>query len=246
MKIFTFISLTLLSGAIAGALLGLINQGIVEPFIDKAIGIETQMELSAGKIVDTTQQSQYRIWQKEGEVVAATIMGISLASLFGVVFAYSRNSMPVSDNKTKALILASLMFFVLFLVPALKYPANPPAVGNPSTIYYRENLFIGFIAISGFSTLALALLYRRLVSNDRLKMKIAVSLIYAAIMAAAYLVFPSNPDKIAIIPTDLIISFRIASVFTMGVFWGLLGITFGMFWDKFKPHETSKEIATSV
>ena len=42
MKIFAFISLTLLSGAIADALLGLINQGIVEPFIDKAIGIETQ------------------------------------------------------------------------------------------------------------------------------------------------------------------------------------------------------------
>ena len=172
-------------------------------------------------------------------------MGASLASLFGVVFAYSRNSMPVSDNKTNALILASLMFFVLFLVTALKYPANPPAVGNPSTIYYIENLFIGFIAISGLSTLVLALLYRRLGSKDRLKMKTALLLVYSAIMAIAYLVFPSNPDKITI-PTDLIISFRIASVFTMGVFWGLLGIIFGTFWDKFKPHETSKEIATSV
>jgi len=30
-------------------------------------------------------------------------------------------------------------------------------------------------------------------------------------------------------------SFRIVSVFTIGVFWGLLGITFGAFWDKFKP-----------
>ena len=229
MKTFTFIAISLLSGAIAGALLGLINQGIVEPFIDKAIGIETQRELNAGKIVDNTQQSQYRIWQKEGEIVAATITGISLASLFGVVFAYSRNSMPVSNNKTKALILASLMFFVLFLVPALKYPTNPPAVGNPSTIYFRENLFVGFIAISGFSTLALSLLYRRLGSKDRLKMKIAVSLIYATIMATAYLIFPSNPDNIAIISADLIISFRISSVFTMGVFWGLLGITFGMF-----------------
>src|ERR687887_1797844 len=69
MKIFAFISLTLLSGAIAGALLGLINQGIVEPFIDKAIGIETQREISTGKIVDSTQQSQYRMWQKEGEIV---------------------------------------------------------------------------------------------------------------------------------------------------------------------------------
>ena len=45
MKTFTFIAITLLSGAIAGALLGLINQSIVEPFIDKAIGIETQIRI---------------------------------------------------------------------------------------------------------------------------------------------------------------------------------------------------------
>ncbi|MGB8934437.1 MAG: hypothetical protein WCC17_04955 [Candidatus Nitrosopolaris sp.] len=40
-------------------------------------------------------------------------------------------------------------------------------------------------------------------------------------------------------------SFRIVSVFTIDVFWGLLGLIFGAFWDKFKPHETSKEIASS-
>ena len=180
MKTFTFIAMTLLSGAIAGVILGLINQGIVEPFIDKAIGIETQKQVNAGKIIDFAQQSQYRIYQKEGEIVAATVLGISLASLFGVVFAYSRSSLPGSNNKKKALILAGLMFFVPFLVPALKYPANPPAVGNPATIYYRESLFIGFIAVSGFSTLGLALLYRKLGKNQS-KRKIGIPLIiYAA------------------------------------------------------------------
>ena len=173
------------------------------------------------------------------------MLGTSLASLFGVVFAYSRSSLPASNNKKKALILAGLMFFVLFLVPALKYPANPPAVGNPATIYYRESLFIGFIAVSGFSTLGLALLYRKLGKNQS-KRKIGIPLIiYAAIMISAYLVFPPNPDRITI-PMDLIMSFRIASVFTTSIFWGLLGIIFGAFWDKFKPHEISKEITSSI
>jgi predicted cobalt transporter CbtA len=245
MKTFTFITITLLSGAISGALLGLINQGMVEPFIDKAIGIETQKQVNAGKIIDFAQQLQYRIYQKEGEIVAATVLGTSLASLFGVVFVYSRSSLAGSNNKKKALILAGLMFFVLFLVPALKYPANPPAVGNPATIYYRESLFIGFIAVSGFSTLGLALLYRKLGKNQS-KRKIGIPLIiYAAIMISAYLVFPPNPDRITI-PMDLIMSFRIASVFTTSIFWGLLGIIFGAFWDKFKPHEISKEITSSI
>jgi hypothetical protein len=218
---FTFITITLFSGAISGALLGLINQGMVEPFIDKAIGIETQKQVNAGKIIDFAQQSQYRIYQKEGEIVAATVLGTSLASLFGVVFVYSRSSLAGSNNKKKALILAGLMFFVLFLVPALKYPANPPAVGNPATIYYRESLFIGFIAVSGFSTLGLALLYRKLGKNQS-KRKIGIPLIiYAAVMVGAYVIFPSNPDNITI-PMGLIMSFRTASVSTIGVFWDYL------------------------
>ena len=245
MKTLTFLAITLLSGAIAGTLLGLINQVIVEPYIDKAIGIETQREINAGKIIDPSQQLQYRMWQKGGEVAASTIYGISLSALFGIVFVYSRNSLPGSNNKKKALVLTGIMFVVLFLIPTLKYPANPPAVGNPDTIYYRESLYVGFIAISGFSILALALLYtKKLVKNtnrpSRSKENIAIPvLLYVIIMGSAYLLLPPNPDRITI-PIDLVTNFRIASAFTIGIFWGLMGIILGSFWDILKPHETSK------
>jgi uncharacterized membrane protein len=87
------------------------------------------------------------------------------------------------------------MFIVLFLVPALKYPTNPPAVGDASTIYYREILFIGFISISGLSTVILALVYNRKKifassTSNLAKKKLLIPLIYAAIMTATYLVFP--------------------------------------------------------
>ena len=42
MKTLTVIIITLVSGAIAGTILGLINQIIVEPYIDKAVNIEVQ------------------------------------------------------------------------------------------------------------------------------------------------------------------------------------------------------------
>ena len=63
--------------------------------------------------------------------------------------------------------------------------------------------------------------------------------IYAIVMVTAYVSFPPNPDKVTM-PTDLISNFRIAGAFTIGMFWGLLGIILGSFWDKVKPHETSK------
>jgi predicted cobalt transporter CbtA len=240
MKTLPFIIVTLFSGAIAGIVLGLINQAIVEPFIDKAISIETQLQIARGESVDTMQQSQYRMWQKGGEVVAAVIYGISLSALFGIVFVYSRRSLPSFNNKRKALFLAAIMFFVIFLIPSLKYPADPPAVGNPSTIYYREMLYVGFIAVSGFSALALALSHKGLQRYFPEKpTRLIVPLIYAVIMISAYIAFPSNPDKVTI-PADLIISFRIGSVFTIGIFWGVLGIIVGFFWDKFKLHETNR------
>jgi predicted cobalt transporter CbtA len=245
MKTLPFIIITLFSGAIAGIVLGLINQAIIEPFIDKAISIETQRNISRGESVDTTQQSQYRIWQKGGEVVAAATYGISLSALFGIVFVYGRRSLPGFDNKKKALFLAAIMFFVIFLIPALKYPANPPVVGNPSTIYYREMLYVGFIAVSGFSALALALSYKGLQTYLPEKPTwLIVSLIYAIIMISAYIAFPSNPDKVTI-PADLIISFRVASVFTIGILWGVLGVIVGVLWDKFKLHETNKIASSS-
>ena len=52
MKTIAFIIITILSGAIAGTLLGLINQILVEPFVDDAIEIETQNMISEGKTVD--------------------------------------------------------------------------------------------------------------------------------------------------------------------------------------------------
>jgi predicted cobalt transporter CbtA len=245
MKTLSFVAITLFSGAIAGIILGLINQAIVEPFIDKAIGIETQLHIAKGESIDTTQQAQYRMWQKVGEVVAAAMYGISLSALFGIVFGYSRRSLPGFNNKKKALFLATIMFFVLFLIPALKYPANPPAVGDPATIYDRETLYISFIAISGFSALALALSYRKLKTylSERTVLLI-VPLIYAVIMISTHLAFPSNPDKVTI-PMNLIISFRIASAFTIGIFWGVLGLIIGLFWDKLKLHEANRVASSS-
>jgi predicted cobalt transporter CbtA len=242
MKTLTFVIITLFSGVIAGIVLGLINQAVVEPFIDRAISIEMQRHVARGESIDTAQQSQYRVWQKGGEVVAAAMYGVSLSALFGIVFVYSRHSLPGFTSKKKALFLAAIMFFVIFLIPALKYPANPPAVGNPSTIYYREVLYVGFIAISGFSALALALSYRKLktyLSEKKTTVMLIVSLIYTIIMIGAYMALPPNPDKVTI-PINLIISFRIASVCSIGIFWGVLGMIVGLFWDKLKIHETNR------
>jgi predicted cobalt transporter CbtA len=237
MKTVAFILITLVSGAIAGTILGLINQILVEPYIDQAIAIEVQNTVASGESVDVDELVQYRLWQKGGEIVAGTILGTSISALFGIVYIYSRDSLPGSNNKKKGLILAGIMFFVIFLIPALKYPASPPAVGDPETIEYRESLYTTMLVISGFAALSVAILYRSLGQTRRESRKIIVPTVYAVIIALAFVVLPANPDEI-IIPSNLLMNFRIVSAITMGIFWGILGILLGSFWDIVKPHET--------
>jgi len=240
MKTVTLIGTTLLSGAVAGTILAILNLAIVEPFIEQAIAFENQRAEASGDLINPVEFASYRIWQRGGQILAGTILGASIASLFGVVFACSRTLIPVSSNKRKALILAGVMWFILFLVPALKYPGNPPAVGDPETIYHRQTLYIAFISISGFSALGLAFLYRKL-GDSQVKKAVALPAAYAVIMIAAYLAMPANPDQITA-PMDLVMSFRMVSAFTMSIFWGLMGLILGSFWDKLSMH---KAVASS-
>ena len=237
MKTIIFIAITLLAGAIAGTILGAINQVAVEPYINHAVELEMQNTNQSSQIINPAEFTAYRLWQRGGEMLAGTILGLSIGSLFGIVFAYTHSSVPGSNNKKKALIVAGIMWFVLFLIPALKYPANPPAVGDPETIYYRQSLYVAFLVISGFSALGLAFLYRKMGALNIKKAIIPAA--YAAIISGAYLAMPANPDPINA-PMDLLMGFRITSAITISMFWGLLGVIFGTFWDKLNPGETAR------
>jgi len=232
----SFLVVAVISGAIAGTIFGLVNLALVEPYLDRAIGIEVQKPVSAGEDVNPIDHVNYRFWQKGGEIVAGTILGMSFGALLGIVFLFGRKLIPGSNIK-KALVLSGVTWLVIFMIPALKYPANPPTVGNPDTINYRQYLFISFILISGFTALGLSIIYNKINLKSSFKL-LAVSVIYTGIIVGAYIAIPPSPDKITA-PTDLVNGFRIMSILTMTFFWVVLGITFGLVWDKLNPHETT-------
>jgi predicted cobalt transporter CbtA len=90
---------------------------------------------------------------------------------------------------------------------------------------------VGYLAISGFTALALALAWNRLQVKSK---KIIFLLIYAAVMIAEYLGMPANPDKISI-SMELIQTFRILTALTISMFWGILAVLFGSLCDRFTP-----------
>jgi predicted cobalt transporter CbtA len=236
LRAITLLAITIFSGAVAGSILAILNLGLVEPFIDRAIVLEVESMISSGEKVDPVEIADYRVWQKGGAIAGGAVYGISLSALFGIVFAIGRKSLPGTSGTRKAIFLAVVLWFVLYFVIALKYPANPPAVGDPDTIYYREGLYVAYICISGFTALALAFLWKRLHMKSK---KIVLPLVYSGIMIAAYVGFPPNPDSISI-SMELVQTFRILTVITIGIFWCILGILFGSLWDRFVPREEQR------
>lgn len=234
MKTALFITIVLVSGCFAGVIHGIANLAFVEPYLDQAIGIENQNLFASGEEKDTpdfwVEYNSYRYWQKGGQVLAGAILGTSIGALFGLVYAYSRNALPAGNDLKKTFTLAGIMWFTIFFIPFLKYPANPPTVGDPETVVLRAVLYLSFIAISGFGAVGFYKLYKKLQSRK----KIAAFIGYAVFISIVFVLMPPNPDEITA-PMDLVNGFRAMSVIAVSIFWISLAFILGAFWHKFQP-----------
>ena len=234
MKTVRFLAIVLIAGFFAGMIHGASNLVIVEPYLDEAIGIENQNLFASGEEKDTPQfwveYSAYRDWQKGGQVLAGAILGTSIGALFGIVYAYSRNSLPAGNDLKKTFVLAGIMWLTIYFIPFLKYPANPPTVGDPDTVVLRTILYLSFIAICGFGALGFYQLYKKLQTGK----KIAAFVGYAIFISIVFALMPPNPDEITA-PMDLVNGFRVMSVIAVSVFWISLAFFLGVFWYRFQP-----------
>ena len=233
MKTIVFIAIVLASGAIAGLVHGTVNFAIVEPYLDQAIGIENQNLFASGEEEDTlefwAEYESYRIWQKSGQVLAGVILGPAMGSLFGIVFALSRNSLPGKNDISKAVFLSVIMWVTIYLIPFLKYPANPPTVGDGETVMLRAILYVSFIALSGIGVVIFYKLSQKLQNNKKYFGLFG----YVIFIIILFFVMPENPDEITA-PMNLVNEFRFMSVLGVSSFWLSVGLILGLFWKKFE------------
>ena len=233
MKTITFITIVLVSGALAGLVHGTINFALVEPYLDQAIGLENESLFASGEAEDNlefwAEYESYRIWQKSGQVLAGVILGLAMGSLFGIVYALSRNSLPGKNDVTKSVILAGIMWLTIYIIPFLKYPANPPTVGDGETVMLRAILYVSFIALSGISVVIFYKLSQKLQNNKKYFGLFG----YVIFITILFFVMPENPDEITA-PMNLVNEFRLMSVLGVSSFWLSVGLILGLFWKKFE------------
>jgi hypothetical protein len=168
----------LVRGMLIGIVAGLLSFGFLkvygEPQVDRAIAFETQLDeakaaAEKAKGMDMSEQEQPELVSRSVQAGIGLFAGVmvyctAFGGLFGLAFAFAYGRVPgaLTPQGLSAL-LAATGFVAIYLVPNLKYPANPPPVGEPETIGIRTSLYFIMMAISITAMVGSATLKRLLV-----------------------------------------------------------------------------------
>lgn len=227
----TVLTRALAAGALAGVLLAGYLLLVTEPLIEDAIALEEQLAHEAAEAAGHSHDdAMFTRSEQVGGGAAASLVYALIASLvFGTVFTALRHRLPGRTDLVRACWLATAAFTAVALVPALKYPPNPPAVGDPDTVGERTVLYLGIIVTSlvliALVTRASGLLRTRLDEPRRVAAVAALGLLALAVVLVA---FPGNPDVIdPAVPAGLVWDFRIRSVGGLALLWTVLGVGLG-------------------
>ena len=118
-----------IAGVIAGGAAAGFHWFLTEPAVDRAIEIEQQSEKAEGKPVEEPVVS--RGTQRLGLILGFLLYGLAWGLLSGICFYLVRSWLPPWSERTPAIFLVVLLGWSVAIFPFLKYPANPPGVGDP-------------------------------------------------------------------------------------------------------------------
>jgi Probable cobalt transporter subunit (CbtA) len=163
-----------------------------------------------------------------GLLTGVVAVGAALGALFAVLFAFANGRIGRLRPGPTAVLVAFFGWMSVYVVPALKYPANPPSVGEPDTIKYRTGLYFLMLAISIASTLMAWTLGRRLAPRyGAWNASVVAVACYLAVLVVCFCVLPAINEVPANFPAVTLWHFRLASFGIQTVLWGSIGVLFG-------------------
>ena len=117
---------------------------------------------------------------------------------------------------------------VIHVMPFVKYPPNPPGVGDPATLAERQwkyvaLIFLSLVVLAGAARLSGRLRQRGWLDEQRL---IAVALAVVVPLGVVCAVLPPFSDAVDV-PANLLWRFRIASLGGNLLLWSVLTVGFG-------------------
>ncbi|MFF9984450.1 CbtA family protein, partial [Streptomyces erythrochromogenes] len=182
-----------------------------------------------------------------GLATGVLVYGVALGGIASLAFSFALGRVGGFSPRATAALTGAGAFALVYLVPFLKYPATPPAVGNPDTIGQRTTLFFLMILLSVLLGLGAIILGRRLAPRlGNWNATLAAAGGFAVATALAFLVLPDNSDAVQPgFPAALLWEFRIASLAVQLVLWTVFAVVFGVLAQKLLTTRTDNTEATA-
>ena len=235
----------LVAGALAGVIAIVFARIFVEPVIDRAIGFEDGVgaahEAMHGGHEHGAEVFTRGVQANIGLGFGVIAFSVAMGALFAVVFAVAYGRVGSVSARVLSLYVAGGMLLSLYVVPALKYPANPPAVSLEETIRQRTLLYLLMVVLSAALFVGAVYLGRQL--GQRLgawNATLAAAGSYIAAIAVVMLILPTidetpgplrdNAGNIVYegFPADDLYQFRLYSLGTQVVMWTTIGLVFAV------------------
>ncbi|WP_306363828.1 CbtA family protein [Nocardia sp. CC227C] len=223
----------LLAGLIAGLLAGTVGFLIGEPKVEAAIAIEEAQaaqshdgEAAGGHSHGDEEEALVsRTGQKFGQFLALGLAGMALGAIYATVANVARRHTDLTGPRL-ALSLAVGGWLAIVAVPFFKYPANPPAVGDPETIDDRTWLWVAVVLL-GFAAVGIAVYVYKLLRGQLETVRLIGSVAaFVAIVGIGYIALPGVNEVADDFPASLLWEFRVASLAVTTTLWVALGLAF--------------------
>jgi Probable cobalt transporter subunit (CbtA) len=234
----------MLIGIVAGLLCFSFLKIVGEPQVDQAIAFETQLDetkaraeaqaliargLPVPKEEPEPELVSRRVQAGIGLFTGVMVYNVAFGGLFALAFGLAYGRMGDFDPRTTAALLAVFGVIAAYIVPNLKYPANPPAVGDPATIGMRTALYFSMIAISLAAMIAAGMLRLRLLARHCPWNAFLIAAgAYLIVVVVVALGLPPVNEVPAGFPAVVLWRFRIASAGAQLIMWTTTGLLFGV------------------
>jgi len=238
----------IVAGLLAGVLVTAFHFVITEPVIDQAIALEeanAAKEQAADPGHGNVEEAPIvsRAFQKTGGLLLGYVLyGLTWSLFFSLAFFPLQGWLMRLGAWRGALLLAALAWWAIIVVPFIKYPANPPAVGDPETIGYRQSLYITMLLLSAGGTALVVGLSGRFAQQLRQPRWVVACAGLVLVGAVLVLVLPNNPDAVTA-PIELITNFRVRSIIGLTLFWAIFGVTFGWLTQRAMQRASTRSVA---
>jgi predicted cobalt transporter CbtA len=245
----------LVAGVVGGLLAFAFSKIFLEPIIGRAIDFEDgtaaaheAMETAAGAGHHHGEGGELfsrGIQSTVGLGFGVVLFAVAMGALFAVVFAIAYGRIGQVSARATSVLVAGAMFLALWVVPALKYPPNPPATSDDATITQRALLYLLMVGLSALFMVAAVYLGRQLTPRlGAWNAALSAGASYLVAVGVVMLVLPTidetpgpmvNDAGVIVFPGFPAVDFyefRLYTFLTQLIMWTTIAVVFGALTSK--------------